>query len=266
MSRLFALAALAGLASGCVDARAARLRAARGATLVVESGTPKQLIPDTELVLANPTDCFEVARFGGTGGNGYGAIAVAALLLGCVGVVTVVDIVALPPLAIIRHGEESDLAKIAVLCPLGDPVARATEHAEQRLVEELGFVRWVTPPSEDPFEDPFDAQQPIAVVYPQHLVRLHVHTTRFARSGGVTWKATMTLHDGTEPLFSTTCEEHSPKRRVSEIEHDCAAARAEVDEIAEGCADEFVEALGQAMGMQAPSPGPQASSSGTRER
>ncbi len=179
--------AVAGTSLGCADARAARLQAARGATLVTEPAAPRPLGPDAELMLANPVSCLEVP----SGGDNLGA---AVFVIGCLGVVTVIDLAALPVQAISRHRESRELAEIAARCALEDPVAHVAERAERRLVAELGFVHPVAPSSESTAVVLAAAG---AAEHQHEVVRLTVETKRTAQQATAsTWLRSPALRSG----------------------------------------------------------------------
>lgn len=221
-------AMVAVLVSGCVTGRELRVQAERHAPVVPQPVT-RRLGPSAGYLLANPLVCFQGGQ-GCGGGGGYGAAGCLVLVLGCVGVLGTVDLVALPVQAVRRNGQTRDLAVIDRSCPLEDPAARAAQGLAARMVEEFAFS-----PEPKADRDPMEAAAG-ARLTARDPVHVRVSTTRFERSSKIAWGGEVQFLGAEDKvLWRSTCGGDAPAREASTFLEECAAAREEVASLAEQC-------------------------------
>jgi hypothetical protein len=209
--------------SGCASARALRPHGERGAPIVPRH-TASPLEPATGLVLVNPLECFALGSGGGCGGgNGYAALACAAVYVGCLGVLTAVDVVALPVQAARRHGQWRDLERIGATCTIADPAAKIAGGVAGEMIREFHF-------------SPASPELPGATDAPAGAVVVEARTTSFTRASGIEWNGSVAFRtsEGGE-LWRTSCRSTAPEREVDTFEQECEAAQGEVAALADRC-------------------------------
>jgi hypothetical protein len=223
----FPAALFVALSSACAPGRALRVQAEQG-TPIVPQHVARRLEPSVGYVLANPVYCFAMAK--GGGGDGYAGAILLVLIGGCVGIVSAVDLVALPVQAVRRRGQWRDLELIGRACPLEDPAARVAPALAGRMVEEFGFAP--APPTIPDTANAGADDRP----GPRNSVLLRVTTETFERSSEVAWAGKVEFLDPDDQvLWRTECEGKAPARAAATFADECEAARGEVAALANGC-------------------------------
>ncbi len=216
--RLACCALVAASISGCRSPSALRAHAERGAPIVTRTA-PARLEASAGYLLVNPLSC-------GFGGGDVGAL----VGLACMGVVSTVDLFAVPVQIVRRQAQWRDLERIDVGCPVADPASRVAGGLAARLVRDFGFS--AAPP---------DGSTSAGAVI------LTVKTESFWRSTRIGWEGTIAFGTSNdEALWEDRCEGTAPPRAAETFERECEAARAEVATIADRCVEEVARRLREA--------------------
>lgn len=178
-------------------------------------------------------------RGAGGGGGGYGALAYAAVLVACAGVLGAVDVVALPVQAVRRHHQQTAIERIDSACPIADPAPQVAERLAGEMVQEFHF-------SSPAAVKPADAVM-LAAANPADAVMLEVRTAGFTRSSRIRWEGEVEFRaPDAEILWRDACAAEAPVREVDTFERECEAARAEVGALVDQCVRSVTHRLREA--------------------
>ena len=209
--------------TACASGGGLRPYAERGAPIVAWPVTAP-LKPSTSILLVNPLVCGYVAS-GPVPTDPYASAAITALLVGCIGVLGAVDLVALPMTAVKRNGEAHEIASINAACMVRDPASRVGDQLADRMIREFGF------------SVPESRPAPDAVV-------IVVKTTDFTRSSRIVWKGSVTFGapEG-KVAWRDECRGEAPTRAAATFQQECEVAQAEIAALADSCVDHVVARL-----------------------
>jgi hypothetical protein len=240
----FPLLALGAALCGCASPMAMlRASAARHATLAVRTGPPVALGPEAPTLVVNPAECLHVLEAGGScsgDSTGFCALFILALTAACAGVVTVVDVAALPIQLSVRRRQGGEIERIVAACRLDDPAPVIADAFAARLEADHGFSR-ATIGTEDG--------------HPADAIVLEVATDAYTRAKALRWRGTVRLRsaDGAT-LWERECGASAAERAVEGFLADCEGARGDLAALASRCEAEIATAFRIAWGAATPPP------------